>query len=84
MMTSHPQNIGVKAIEIYFPSQVSKWYHLCRCTKGTQLANQVQCVDQSDLERFDGVAAGKYTIGLGQTKMSFCDDREGVQAYREI
>ncbi len=28
-------------------------------------------------EKFDGVSAGKYTIGLGQTKMSFCDDREG-------
>lgn len=29
-------------------------------------------VDQTELEQFDGVAAGKYTIGLGQTKMSFC------------
>lgn len=37
-----------------------------------------QCVDQAELEKFDGVATGKYTIGLGQTKMSFCDDREGV------
>lgn len=37
----------------------------------------VQCVDQAELEKFDGVAEGKYTIGLGQTKMSFCDDREG-------
>ena len=39
----------------------------------------IQCVDQSDLEKYDGVATGKYTIGLGQTKMSFCDDREGMQ-----
>ncbi len=38
----------------------------------------MQCVDQADLEKFDGVAAGKYTIGLGQTKMSFCDDREDI------
>jgi len=30
------------------------------------------------LETFDGVAPGKYTIGLGQTKMSFCDDREDI------
>jgi hypothetical protein len=36
-----------------------------------------QYVEQSELEKFDGVAAGKYTIGLGQTKMAFCDDREG-------
>jgi hydroxymethylglutaryl-CoA synthase len=56
-MAGRPQNIGIKAIEIYFPSQ---------------------CVDQADLEKFDGVAAGKYTIGLGQTRMSFCDDREDM------
>jgi Hydroxymethylglutaryl-coenzyme A synthase N terminal len=40
-----------------------------------------QCVDQAELEKFDGVSQGKYTIGLGQTKMSFCDDREGEQTY---
>ncbi|KAI9893121.1 MAG: 3-hydroxy-3-methylglutaryl coenzyme A synthase [Vezdaea aestivalis] len=56
-MASRPQNVGIKAIEIYFPSQ---------------------CVDQAELEKFDGVDAGKYTIGLGQTKMSFCDDREDI------
>jgi hydroxymethylglutaryl-CoA synthase len=56
-MASRPKNIGIKAIEIYFPSQ---------------------CVDQSELEKFDGIAAGKYTIGLGQAKMSFCDDREDI------
>ena len=55
-MASRPQDVGIKAIEIYFPSQ---------------------CVDQGELEQFDGVSQGKYTIGLGQTKMSFCDDREG-------
>lgn len=37
-----------------------------------------QCVDQAELEKFDGVSEGKYTIGLGQNKMSFCDDREGM------
>ncbi|GAB1742708.1 hypothetical protein NU219Hw_g8420t1 [Hortaea werneckii] len=52
-----PQNVGIKAMELYFPSQ---------------------CVDQAELEKFDGVAQGKYTIGLGQTKMSFCDDREDI------
>ncbi|PGH35156.1 hydroxymethylglutaryl-CoA synthase [[Emmonsia] crescens] len=56
-MSSRPQNIGIKAIDIYFPSQ---------------------CVDQAELEKFDGVSQGKYTIGLGQTKMSFCDDREDI------
>lgn len=36
-----------------------------------------QCVEQSELEKFDGVSSGKYTIGLGQARMAFCDDREG-------
>lgn len=40
-----------------------------------------QCVAQSELEKFDGVSTGKYTIGLGQTKMSFCDDREGRRLH---
>lgn len=54
---SGAKNVGIKAIEIYFPSQ---------------------CVDQAELEKFDGVSTGKYTIGLGQTKMAFCDDREDI------
>ncbi|OIW25913.1 hydroxymethylglutaryl-CoA synthase [Coniochaeta ligniaria NRRL 30616] len=54
---ARPQNIGIKAIELYFPSQ---------------------CVEQKELEKFDRVSEGKYTIGLGQTKMSFCDDREDI------
>lgn len=53
------KNVGIKAMEIYFPRQ---------------------CVDQEDLERFDGSSAGKYTIGLGQTKMAFCDDREDINS----
>ncbi|MCJ1431391.1 Hydroxymethylglutaryl-CoA synthase, cytoplasmic [Xylographa pallens] len=56
-MSSRPQNVGIKAMEIYFPAQ---------------------CVEQAELEKFDGVSSGKYTIGLGQTKMSFCDDREDI------
>ena len=74
-MASRPQNIGIKAIEIYFPNQVcgnSRWN-----LELEHVLIYLQCVDQADLEKFDGVAAGKYTIGLGQTRMSFCDDREG-------
>ncbi|POS76566.1 hydroxymethylglutaryl-CoA synthase [Diaporthe helianthi] len=59
-MATRPQNIGIKAIEVYFPSQY---------------------VEQSELEQFDGVSAGKYTIGLGQTKMAFCDDREDIYSF---
>ncbi|KAJ5210979.1 Hydroxymethylglutaryl-CoA synthase [Penicillium cf. griseofulvum] len=54
-----PQNIGIKAIEIYFPSRY---------------------VAQSDLEQFLGTSPGKYTVGLGQTNMSFCDDREDTNS----
>ncbi|XP_005112064.1 hydroxymethylglutaryl-CoA synthase 1 [Aplysia californica] len=52
-----PQDVGIVALEIYFPSQY---------------------VDQTQLEAFDGVSAGKYTIGLGQGKMGFCSDREDI------
>lgn len=53
------ENVGILAMEIYFPSQY---------------------VDQVELEKFDGVAAGKYTIGLGQSKMGFCSDREDINS----
>jgi hydroxymethylglutaryl-CoA synthase len=74
-MAGRPQNIGIKAIEIYFPSQVRAQSGQTAIVKPVLIP--FQCVDQADLEKFDGVAAGKYTIGLGQTRMSFCDDREG-------
>lgn len=35
-------------------------------------------VEQSDLEKFDGVAENKYTIGLGQERMGFCADHEDI------
>lgn len=37
-----------------------------------------QFVSQSSLEVFNGVSAGKYTLGLGQEKMAFCTDREDI------
>lgn len=37
-----------------------------------------RCVSQDDLELYDNVSRGKYTIGLGQEIMSFCTDREDV------
>ncbi|QMW48456.1 hypothetical protein G4B11_011974 [Aspergillus flavus] len=52
-----PKDIGIKAIEVYFPSRY---------------------VPQSELETFLGASAGKFTIGLGQQNMSFCDDREDI------
>lgn len=37
---------------------------------------------QVELEQFDGVSAGKYTIGLGQEAMAFCCDQEDVISMR--
>ncbi|ORZ23187.1 hydroxymethylglutaryl-CoA synthase, partial [Absidia repens] len=39
-----------------------------------------RCVAQTEMEAFDGVSAGKYTIGLGQDNMAFIDDREDIQS----
>ncbi|OWR50639.1 hydroxymethylglutaryl-CoA synthase 1 [Danaus plexippus] len=39
-----------------------------------------QYVAQEELEKFDGVDTGKYTIGLGQSKMGFCSDREDINS----
>lgn len=58
-MTSWPKDVGILALELYFPSQY---------------------VDQTELEEYDGVSAGKYTIGFGQKKMGFCTDREDINS----
>ena len=47
---------------------------------GIELYFTSQFVQQSELEKFDGVSEGKYTIGLGQTGMGFCSDLEDVNS----
>ena len=37
-------------------------------------------VEQSELEQYDGVSEGKYTIGLGQQRMAFAGDREDINS----
>lgn len=54
-----PKDVGIIAMELYFPSQY---------------------VDQAELEQFDGVLAGKYTVGLGQARMGFCSDCEDINS----
>lgn len=39
-----------------------------------------RCVRQEDLEKADGVSTGKYTVGLGQKKLAFVDDREDINS----
>ena len=57
--THYPQDVGILAIELYFPAQ-----YVC----------------QEKLEEFDNVSKGKYTIGLGQSKMGFCFDYEDINS----
>jgi hydroxymethylglutaryl-CoA synthase len=40
-----------------------------------------RCISEAELEVFDGVSTGKYTIGLGQEYMSCCDDREDINSF---
>ncbi len=54
-----PENVGILAMETYFPSQY---------------------VEQHKLEKFNAVSEGKYTIGLGQTRMGFCLDNEDINS----
>ena len=37
-------------------------------------------VSQGELEKFDKVSSGKYTVGLGQANMAFVDDREDINS----
>ena len=41
----------------------------------------MQCISEEDLEVFDGVSKGKYTIGLGQQYMACTDDREDINSF---
>ena len=46
--------------------------------KGIEVYIPSQYVSEAELEKYDGVSQGKYTIGLGQTNMSFVNDREDI------
>uniref|UniRef100_A0A8B9Q5N2 Hydroxymethylglutaryl-CoA synthase n=1 Tax=Apteryx owenii TaxID=8824 RepID=A0A8B9Q5N2_APTOW len=59
VLAACPADVGVLALEVYFPAQY---------------------VEQAELERFDGVEAGKYTRGLGQQQMGFCAAHEDINS----
>ncbi|KAG8931058.1 ATP-dependent 5'-3' DNA helicase hcs1 [Tulasnella sp. 418] len=40
-----------------------------------------RCISEEELEAFDGVAKGKYTIGLGQEYMACTDDKEDINSF---
>ncbi|NXT78391.1 HMCS2 protein, partial [Zapornia atra] len=58
-MGTWPKDVGILAMEVYFPAQY---------------------VEQEELERYDGVEAGKYTKGLGQRQMGFCAAHEDINS----
>ncbi|KAJ7759163.1 hydroxymethylglutaryl-coenzyme A synthase N terminal-domain-containing protein [Mycena metata] len=41
----------------------------------------LRCISEADLEEYDGVSKGKYTIGLGQEYMAWPDDREDINSF---
>lgn len=47
---------------------------------GIELVFPSLYIDQTELEVFDGASAGKYTVGLGQSRMGFCTDREDINS----
>lgn len=51
--------------------------------KGIEVYIPAQAVNQAELEKFDGIPAGKYTIGLGQTNMAFVNDREDIYSLAQ-
>lgn len=74
-----PQDVGILGIEMYFPRRVR--YHLSSVPLFVNHAsNSAQCISEEDLEVYDGVPTGKYTIGLGQKFMAFADDREDINS----
>ncbi|CAM9604663.1 unnamed protein product [Pylaiella littoralis] len=56
--TSRPANVGILAMDMYFPRTF---------------------VEQSDLEKAND-CVGKYTVGLGQNKLAYVDDREDINS----
>jgi hypothetical protein len=68
---SHPEHVGILAIEAVWPATYVRLDRFqtraimdippCRCKNPLP-----SMLHQGELEQHDGVAAGKYTVGLGQ------------------
>ncbi|VDD89608.1 unnamed protein product [Enterobius vermicularis] len=57
MMSGAPKDVGIRAMELYFPNSY---------------------VEESELEEFNKVSSGRYTVGLGVKEMGFCGVEEDV------
>ena len=62
-------------MDIYFPHQ-----YVDQVCSPRPAVSPLNISLQAELETHDGVSSGKYTVGLGQTKMGFCSDREDVNS----
>ena len=79
----YPPNIGILAMEAYFPSTYVDQEQLGTDKTWITFSWSALLLNSSWyllVEAFDGVSAGKYTIGLGQHKMAFCSDREDIHS----
>jgi len=66
-----PEDVGILGIEIYFPCQ---FVSMVRSSYKLSIEFLWQDIFQKDLEVYDNVSEGKYTIGLGQQNMGFCSE----------
>ena len=73
-MQAKATNIGIKAIEIYFPKTYVNQEDL-----GIIIIISFLHLSKF-IEKFDGVSSGKYTIGLGQKNMSFTNSFEDINS----
>lgn len=64
---------------MHFMCRLSLW----KLTPSPLLVSHIdkQCISEDELEDFDGVAKGKYTIGFGQKYMACTDDREDINSF---
>ena len=72
-----PDSVGVVAIDAYFPRTYVSQADLGMLQIYIHLYIWL-CTEHKLPEAYDGVSAGKYQIGLGQTTMAFCNDREDI------
>jgi len=79
---TRPKDVGILAMEMYFPHRVRLLVcHITLSSPSDVAVVVLQCISQEDLEVFDGVPKGKYTIGLGQSYMACTDDREDINSF---
>ena len=85
-------NIGILGLEVYFPTTyvdqqelgAPPLLSLAAQPPGSAVLGRTSRRSDAPLrlgaEVYDGVSAGKYTVGLGQEKMAFASDREDINS----